>query len=799
MNSLTDQQLLRDYAETRSEAAFAELVLRHVDLVYSAATRMVRDVHLAEDVTQNVFVAFARDARELADRPVLSGWLHRTTQNIAAQMVRTDVRRRAREQESVAMNELLFAETEATWQQIAPQLDIALGELVDTDRDAVMLRYFERKSAAEIAQILNISDEAAQKRVSRAVERLREFLAKRGITVGTSALAVAITTNAVQAAPVGLTAVITTAALALAGPIALGTATTGQTVATNVALQAARIGSGASVLASFIASMTRAKLQTAFIVAASLLLIATLSLHLYNRSQELALHPTGATEDSVAKPLSQSLSPRPRTQRIRPAVAVSEGSVETDPVWVDLRKILYSKVNEGMWPSSDLRAAIDRLKSNTNDVINVLWEAFQQGQEGNALPAKRALGGLGHMKQSAAGALPVLWEFLQDFGQAGGAQAGLRDMALMYTLPQICPEPELVPQLMEYFRSNAIVRIGNSDNRPTLGTIPHESGTMETMRSNEQSPSRTILRDPGMLQSLHSGLREVVMSNRKLAAEMNSTLVSYLSDPEVDIRLLAAGALVNVPGADKSAAVRELIACLNDAKKVDRHISALIFLQEFGSAASPAVPSIEQIVAATSNENLRQIGAQILARIRQAEKTNTLQSSAEPGAKSDATAFADLIKSGRASIADYASGLTNKDQNIRVNSARALGAKKGKAVEALPALYAALQTDDEIFRDLLGLVIKNIDPNSAKPILTSNDITPAVRAVADHLEATSSPDRDAVMKDIDTQMRKLSFNHKEIADMANRLGAINNQLRIVYVEKILKFDPKLAYIFDAGK
>ena len=129
MNSPTDQQLLRDYVERCSETAFAELVRRHVDLVYSAAARMVRDVHLAEAVTQNVFVAFAKDARELASRPVVSGWLHRTTQNIAAQMVRTDIRRRAREQEAVAMSELFSAETDTTWQQTAPQLDGALGVL----------------------------------------------------------------------------------------------------------------------------------------------------------------------------------------------------------------------------------------------------------------------------------------------------------------------------------------------------------------------------------------------------------------------------------------------------------------------------------------------------------------------------------------------------------------------------------------------------------------------------------------------------------------------------------------------
>lgn len=212
MNDQTDTQLLRAYAEQRSEPAFAELVRRHVDLVYSAALRMVCDPHLAQDVTQGVFVALAKSATQLKDRPVLSGWLHRTAQNIAAQTVRTDVRRRAREQEAVVMNELLSAEPDASWEHIAPHLDAALGELSEPDRDALLLRYFERKSARDIAQTLGISDEAAQKRVSRAVERLREFFAKRSVTIGASGLVVAISANAVQAAPAGLALTVSTAA-----------------------------------------------------------------------------------------------------------------------------------------------------------------------------------------------------------------------------------------------------------------------------------------------------------------------------------------------------------------------------------------------------------------------------------------------------------------------------------------------------------------------------------------------------------------------------------------------------------
>src|SRR5580765_8043798 len=128
MNRETDSQLLHAYAESRSEAAFSELVRRYVDFVYSAARRIVRDPHLTEDVTQGVFVALAKSARHLINRPVLSGWLHRTAQNIAAQTVRTIERRRAREQEAAAMNELLSAESEPSWKHIAPHLDAVLSE-----------------------------------------------------------------------------------------------------------------------------------------------------------------------------------------------------------------------------------------------------------------------------------------------------------------------------------------------------------------------------------------------------------------------------------------------------------------------------------------------------------------------------------------------------------------------------------------------------------------------------------------------------------------------------------------------
>ncbi len=265
MNDQTDQQLLRDYAERQSEASFTELVRRHVDLVYSAAIRMVGDPHLAGDVTQAVFVALAQNARQLKDHPVVSGWLHRAAQNTASKLVRTDVRRRAREQEAAVMNELLSAEPNIVWQNIAPHLDAALGELSEPDRDAVLLRYFERKSAREMAQILGISDEAAQKRVTRAVERLREFFTKRGVTVGAGGLAVVIFTTAVQAAPAGLAVTIST--VALAGTTIATTATVTKAIAMTalqktliVATITAAVGTG--IYQAHQAATLRSQVQT---------------------------------------------------------------------------------------------------------------------------------------------------------------------------------------------------------------------------------------------------------------------------------------------------------------------------------------------------------------------------------------------------------------------------------------------------------------------------------------------------------------------------------------------------------
>ncbi len=223
MNDQTDPQLLHAYVAQQSETAFTALVHRYVDLVYSAAFRMLGDVDAAKDVSQNVFVALAQNSRNLSDRPVLAGWLHHTARNLAVKSIRSETRRRTHEQKAAIMNEILSGEGNVNWDDISPYLDEALAELGDSDRDALLLRYFKNHDLRTVGARLGISEDAAQKRVSRAVERLREFFAKRGVAVGAGGLVVLISANAVHAAPVGLGASI--AMLATAGTAAGGITT----------------------------------------------------------------------------------------------------------------------------------------------------------------------------------------------------------------------------------------------------------------------------------------------------------------------------------------------------------------------------------------------------------------------------------------------------------------------------------------------------------------------------------------------------------------------------------------------
>ncbi|MEA2708981.1 MAG: hypothetical protein QOF78_1582 [Phycisphaerales bacterium] len=283
-----DSRLLHQFIATRDEPSFAALVRRYVDLVYSAARRQMRDDAAAQDVTQHVFVLLADKARAIRNGEALAGWLLVTTRFVALNTLRSEARRRRHEREAAVMHENLKSQGTPAWEQVGPMLDEAVGKLKREDRDALALRYFQGRSVADVAAVLGVSHEAAQKRLGRAVEKLRELFARRGVHTSADALSSALMANAL-----------------ILAPAALGTSVAG--TALSAAASAAASGSTKGLVAIMAAANTK-------VVAASVAAV-------------LLIGVTGTiTYKTISTPGGS-----PRQVRVAPADAAVETPVPTQP------------------------------------------------------------------------------------------------------------------------------------------------------------------------------------------------------------------------------------------------------------------------------------------------------------------------------------------------------------------------------------------------------------------------------------------------------------------------------------
>jgi len=253
MTDVPDARLLEEFARNGSEEAFAALVERHIALVYSVAMRHTANPQFAQDITQAVFIILARKAGAFGHKTVLPGWLYHTARLTAANIRRAETRRVRREQEAFMQYKAQESTTDALWRELSPQLDEAMAGLGTSERDALVLRYFQNKSMAEVGKFLGLEENTAQKRVSRALEKLRKFFVKRGVSSTAVIIAGAISANSVQAVPAALAKSVTAVA------ITKGAAASGATL---------------TLIKGALKIMAWTKAKTAIVVGAGLLLVA---------------------------------------------------------------------------------------------------------------------------------------------------------------------------------------------------------------------------------------------------------------------------------------------------------------------------------------------------------------------------------------------------------------------------------------------------------------------------------------------------------------------------------------------
>jgi RNA polymerase sigma factor (sigma-70 family) len=393
-----DMTLVREFAANQSEPAFAALVERHIALVHSAAVRQTGDAYLAEEITQAVFIILARKAASLGSKTVLSAWLYRTTRYAAADALRSRRRRQIREQEA-HMQSILNEPQEDAWAQLAPLLDDALAELGETDRTALVLRFFENKTAREIAGSLRMEEAAAQKRVSRALEKLRAIFVKRGVTLTATVIAGAVAANSVQAAPAGLAVKISMVA-------AKGAAVT--TSITTIVKGALKI-------------MTYAKLKLALGITAGILLAGG--------AVTVAVSQTGGSDKLTPQEIAKqsqdayaALSSYSDT-----GTAVSEGGGQTATTTFNIRLQRPNLYRIDWTGTGGLYTSKGVVWSQGNGDFIVMGAA---GQEKSEEPIKKhdmqfALGAAGALSGSAASTIPAVF-FKQNWGDELGIAASGR-------------------------------------------------------------------------------------------------------------------------------------------------------------------------------------------------------------------------------------------------------------------------------------------------------------------------------------------------------------------------------------
>lgn len=481
---MNDLNLLRLYAQSQCEDSFAELVKRHVDFVYSVALRQVRSPHLAEEITQSVFMLMARNASTMKPGTILAAWLYQVTRRTAINVARTESRRRLREQ--TAQDIAVLRSDSADWASVEPLLDEAMDKLDQADRSAILLRFFQNKSLRDVGRMLGISEEAARKRVSRAVDQLRDGMTARGVAVTSAGLVVILDANALQFAPIGLGATIcnnalvagvhTSKTIAIAKSIVM---TTTQKIALTATVAALAVG--AVVRENYRVSGLRSQLQALQMqhepMAASLLEIQRQRDDTSNQLQLAQTQLQQLRRDAAELPKLRGQIARWRDAAEKLSrTQAAEGGTENDPTdsvvksWANQVKQLKQRTDQ--WPDKKIP---ELQLVNDQDWFDAVGQTNSLASDADFRQA------LDRLRRAAKNKLvPLLQQALKNYAASNGGQ-------LPSDLSQLQPflDPSVDSAMLQRYQ---MVQGGNLSDLP-----PHQPILMETAAVDDQYDERYII------------------------------------------------------------------------------------------------------------------------------------------------------------------------------------------------------------------------------------------------------------------------------------------------------------------
>jgi RNA polymerase sigma factor (sigma-70 family) len=573
MHELDDIALLRQYSEQNSGEAFATLVTRHIDRVYSVALRHTGNPHSAEEITQAVFVILARKSSRLSKHVILEGWLYETARLTAMTFIRSEIRRARREQEAYMQN--ILNENEAdVWPQIAPLLDSGLAGLNETDRHAVVLRFFYGKSMSEIGTALGSSEDTARMRVNRALEKLRKFFTKRGIASTTATLTGVISANSVQAAPVALAKSVTAVA------IAKGAAASGSTL---------------TLIKGALKLMAWTKMQTTIVTAVIIVCVAGGGAGIY------AYHST----------------------HLKPAA--------------ELQAALHiQKPPTGNWqyPLEQVSSAIFDFGSNRANAFPILEQAVR-GSDSEA--RKQAMAAMGMIVRPAMTKTQIASILLAHPTIPSFVLTSLQSEPATNAVPFL-REILFENNDLSSFALSSLHGLFEAKDIPALADLLAQSHNDNSQQKalahiSSASQAQSVMNRANANQQLQRYLPEAIADtisrNPDAVAPFISSVEDLLDDSNADVRFGAACALVKYKGVNDSKISTELTAGLKikyDTSGPQRNprvnpedglkqLMAIETLQRIGPDAKSMVPAILDYAHSTTDQVLREHAFSIAGQI----------------------------------------------------------------------------------------------------------------------------------------------------------------------------------------